>query len=184
MSSARNANFTTQYSDFLKESYEKESNQRLAWFAKRRNQAKTKPRQLEVFRKKITEGSQPSEALLSRLPEIDVEPRHHRRKADFNDPHVENLPEVDVQPWMRPASPETWKSLFEGFTKEETGRYQYLRRRNKIIPEEKFAYPILTSWDYGWRLGDSMTKENIKKPKYGRTHLVQDTFYTRNGIDM
>ncbi|KAL8585437.1 hypothetical protein ACOMHN_024598 [Nucella lapillus] len=183
MSAARNANFTTQYSDFLKESYEKESSQRLAWFAKRRTtQVSTKSRQLEVFRKKITEASKPSEALLSRLPKISAEPRYHRRKGDFG-AHPEQWPDVDAHREMRPVSPDTWQMLYDGFTKEEKGRYQYLRKRWNIIPEKKFAFPTLSSWDYGWRLGDHMKKEDITKPAFGRTRMLNDTFFTRNGIE-
>lgn len=33
------------------------------------------------------------------------------------------------------------------------GRTLYLHRRGHIKPEEKFNFPLLSSWDYGWRLG-------------------------------
>ena len=181
---ARNPNFTTQFQEFMKESFEKESSQRLAWFNKRRSHSMNRPRQLEVFRKKITEGSKPSEALLEKLPAIGVEPRHNRKKADFNDPLLGNRARtsVDLQMEMRPPSPETRNALFDGFTKEGKGRYQYLRKRYDTIPEKKFTFPILSSWEYGWRLEDVIKKEDIKKPPHGRTRIVSDTFYTRNGI--
>lgn len=83
---------------------------------------------------------------------------------------------------MRPASAGTKEKLYDGFTKEGKGRYQYLCSRNKKGPEEKFAFPLLSSWEYGWRLGDVIKKEEIKKPPYGRTRIVADTFYTRTGI--
>lgn len=185
---ARNANFTTQFQDFLKESFEKETSQRLAWFNKRRSQTTgiNRPRQLEVFRKKITEGSKPSDALLQKLPAIEGEQRHARVKADFNDPLLGRraYTSVDLQQEMRPPSPVTRSLLYDGFTKEGKGRYQYLRHRYDTIPEKKFTFPIISSWDYGWRLEDVIKKEEIKKPTYGRTRIVEDTFYTRNGCNM
>lgn len=181
---ARNANFTTQVQEFLKESYKKESTKRLDWYSKRRSQSMNQPRQLEVFRKKITEGSKPSEALLEKLPAIKKEARHARQKADFNDPLIGQraYTAVELQEEMRPPSPKTRESLFDGFTKEGKGRYQYLRSRYDTIPEKKFTFPMISSWEYGWRLGDVIKKEDIKKPTYGRTRIVEDTFYTRNGI--
>jgi hypothetical protein len=119
---SRNAPLTTQYQDFLKESYEKESSQRLAWFNKRRSQSTgiQRPRQLEVFRKKITEGSKPSEALLEKLPAVEKEARHHRIAADFNDPMMDRRARtsIELQQEMRPASPPTKDTLYDGFTKE------------------------------------------------------------------
>ena len=181
---ARNPNFTTQYQDFMKEAFEKESSQRRAWFNKRRAQSMNKPRQLEVFRKKITEGSKPSEALLEKLPAIGIEPRHNRKKADLNDPLLGNRARtsIDLLTEMRPPSPKTKDSLFDGFTKEGKGRYQYLCKRYDTIPENKYAFPLLSSWEYGWRLGDVVKKEDIQKPMHGRTRIVNDTFYTRNGV--
>ena len=34
------------------------------------------------------------------------------------------------------------------------GRRQYLQRRGQMRPEEKFDFPLLSSWEYGWRLGE------------------------------
>lgn len=182
--SCRNPNFTTQYQEFIKQSYEKESSQRLAWFNNRSGKSMNRPRQLEVFRKKITEGSKPSEALLEKLPAIKVEARHARKKADFNDPLIGRraYTSVDLQEEMRPPSAETRDMLYDGFTKEGKGRYQYLRKRYDTIPEKKFQFPILSSWDYGWCLDDVIRKEDIKKPAHGRNRIVQDTFYTRTGV--
>lgn len=181
---ARNPDFSWEKQEFMKEAFNKEASQRIAWFCKRRTQSMNKPRQLEVFRKKITEGSKPSEALLEKLPAIEVEVRHNRKKADFNDPLLGNRAHtsVDLSTEMRPASPATKDTLFDGFTKEGKGRYQYLRKRKHTIPERKYAFPILSSWEYGWRLDDVIKKEDIKKPPFGRTRIVNDTFYTRNGV--
>lgn len=181
---ARNPDFSWQKQEFFKEAYGKEASQRLGWFNKRRAQSMNKSRQLEVFRKKITEGSKPSEALLEKLPAIEVEPRHNRKKADLNDPLLGNRAHtsVDLLTEMIPPSPHVKDTLYDGFTKEGKGRYQYLRSRCTTIPELKYHYPLCSSWEYGWRLDDVIPKESIKKPPHGRTRIVEDTFYTRNGV--
>jgi len=180
---ARNPYANTQMQNFWKESVEKEATARLMSFAKMRGQSRAQPRQLEVFRKKI-EDNKPSEALLDRLPPITAEPHFNRKKADFNEPlgldRALTMP-VDA-PEMRPVDKNMKMTLYDGFTKEGKGRYMYLHQRYGTIPEEKFAFPTCSSWDYGWRLGDVIKKEDIKKPKYGRNKIVEDTFYTRNGL--
>jgi len=180
---ARNPYANTQMQNFWKESVEKEATARLTSFAKMRGQSKSKPRQLEVFRKKI-EDNKPSEALLDRLPPISAEPHHNRKKADFNEPHgLDRAGTIAVDaPEMNPVDPAIKNALYDGFTKEGKGRYLYLHQRSHTIPEQKFVFPTCSSWDYGWRLSDVIKKEDIKKPKYGRNKIVEDTFYTRNGI--
>ncbi|XP_066526265.1 protein SPMIP1 [Hoplias malabaricus] len=83
-------------------------------------------------------------------------------------------------PLMRPVSPPTKETLYHGFSKEGKGRRAYLERRVHKQPEEKFDYPILTSWEYGWRLGDY--ELNYRSPTYGRSEVVRSNFYARNGI--
>lgn len=70
--------------------------------------------------------------------------------------------------------------LYNGFTKEGRGRYQYLQARTFKKPEEKYEYPLTTSWEYGWRL-DDVVKE-FRAPQFGRSRIVRDTFFRRNGI--
>lgn len=181
---ARNPYANTQMQNFWKESVEKEATARLMSFAKLRGQSRSKPRQLEVFKKKI-EDNKPSDALLERLPPISAEPHFNRKKADFNEPlgldRAKTMP-VTSAAEMHPVDPVLKDCLYDGFTKEGKGRYMYLHQRYSTIPEQKFAYPTCSSWDYGWRLCDVIKKEDIKKPKYGRNKIVEDTFYTRNGI--
>ena len=50
---------------------------------------------------------------------------------------------------MLPPDPNTKKGLYDGFTKEEKGRYQYLKSRNKDGPEDKYQLPMLSSWNMG-----------------------------------
>ena len=80
---------------------------------------------------------------------------------------------------MYPAHPSQIKKLHDGFTKEEKGKYQYLDERKRIIPEKKYSFPILSSWKYGWKLGE---EKPSGRPNNARTKLITDTFYTRNGV--
>ena len=84
------------------------------------------------------------------------------------------------------SSEEMWKPatkakecLYDGFTKEGKGRHQYLKGRNEVIPEKKYSFPVLSSWDYGWKIDEAF---NLQRPKHARTRLIQDRFYTRNRI--
>ncbi|KAJ1109983.1 hypothetical protein NDU88_007339 [Pleurodeles waltl] len=81
---------------------------------------------------------------------------------------------------MRPATPHTRTLLYQGFSKEGKGRSMYLQRRNLESPEAKFQHPLLSSWEYGWRLGDVV--KDARNPIHGRSAIVKDTFYVRNGI--
>ena len=80
---------------------------------------------------------------------------------------------------MREVEPEEREELYEGFTREEKGRYAYLNTRKRTIPEVKYTRPICSSWVYGWKLDDSI---KATKPTHARTKIVRDTFYTTNGV--
>lgn len=54
---------------------------------------------------------------------------------------------------MRRAPPGTLKLLFQGISHDGQGRASYLRERHRQKPEEKFLYPVLSSWEYGWHIG-------------------------------
>jgi len=47
---------------------------------------------------------------------------------------------------MRPPPANVKEGLYEGFTKEEKGRYRYLKTRKLDIPEKKYHFPALSSW--------------------------------------
>ncbi|XP_028907839.1 protein ATP6V1FNB [Ornithorhynchus anatinus] len=81
---------------------------------------------------------------------------------------------------MRPASPRLLRLLYQGVSHEGRGRLQYLRERQQQKPEEGFKYPVLSSWDYGWCLGDAI--KEAKAPGHARSRVIKDTFYFRNGI--
>ena len=191
--SGRNYPADTQKQKFLEESYNKERDTRLNWFYKRQKGSDGEAttggsKQYQVFRKKIEgQHSKPAEELASKLPKIAEAKQYHRTIKDYSDHMAEQAEglgnSTDLLTEMRPVTPKVRKSLYEGFSKDGTGRYQYLHRRYKTYnPEDKFLVPLLSSWEYGWRLGDVIKKDEIKKPTFGRTRIVADTFYTRTGI--
>lgn len=177
----------TQSQNFWKESINKEAQFRMTWHERWKSgeASKVKSRNYEVFRKKI-EDNKPSDDLFNKLPKITKETHFKRKKADFNEPlGLERActEPIDVsQSGMRPPTPKSKSTLYDGFTKEGKGRRQYLDLRNGLSPEKKFFFPFLSSWEYGWKQGEVVKKEEIKKPTYGRKRIVDDTFYTRNGI--
>lgn len=180
---ARNFPANTQIQKFLEESYNKERDVRLAWHAKLGPRETGKSKQFEVFRRKIENEAKPAEGFLSKVPKDVKEPRYNKKITGTYDTMVTKSNGADVlSAEMRPVTPGTKEKLYDGFTKEGKGRYQYLSSRYEKNPEEKFSFPLLSSWEYGWRLGDVIKKEDIKKPKNGRTRIVADTFYTRTGI--
>ena len=172
---------------FLEESCNKERDSRLKWFRCRTQGAGngSGSKQYDVFKRKLREGCpKPHEGLLQLRQE--TKPiSYHKRTMRLND-----LPPVDQQSSnarldmkdMWPVIPPTRASLYDGFSKEGKGRYRYLKSRHEQIPETKYRFPLLSSWDYGWRLGDVIKKEDMHKPAAGRTRIVADTFYTRTGI--
>lgn len=54
---------------------------------------------------------------------------------------------------MRQVPPSTLQLLFQGVSHDGQGRASYLRERYQQKPEEKFLYPIVSSWEYGWHMG-------------------------------
>ncbi|XP_075880924.1 uncharacterized protein LOC142887293 [Nelusetta ayraudi] len=83
-------------------------------------------------------------------------------------------------PLMRPVSPRTRKALYQDSSHQVKGRRLYLQRRGERRPEEKFDFPLLSSWEYGWRLGDYPL--DYKTPCCAKSSVVKNTFYARNGV--
>jgi hypothetical protein len=74
--------------------------------------------------------------------------------------------------------------LYTGLSHDGQGRHQYLRSRYGRIPEQKFNFPVLSSWEYGWGLADIRKPDDAQKPEFGRSRIVADSFYNRNGIGL
>jgi len=182
---SRNYPADTQIQNFLTESYIKEQNARLGWYHQRQQNPNKGSKQMEVFRKKIEAAApRPTDALLALK---DAKPKSYHKRVVKHEDNLVKLAKLTEKPTtelvdMRPVTSCTRDKLYDGFTKEGRGRYQYLQERYQRIPEVKYQFPVLNSWDYGWRLSDVIQKEDIKKPAFGRTRIVADTFYTRTGI--
>jgi len=81
---------------------------------------------------------------------------------------------------MYPVNKEHKDVLFDGFSKEEKGRYKYLKLRKVVPPENKYQYPISNTMEYGWKLGES--GQQFKAPTHARGKIVEESFYRRNGV--
>ncbi|OWF34682.1 uncharacterized protein LOC110443823 [Mizuhopecten yessoensis] len=181
---ARNYPANTQIQKFLEESYNKERDTRLSWyFRSNKTTSLAESKQSEVARRKIQCAPKPAEDLFNKLPEDRKPQKFNKKKSNFQDvPFREKDSGEMLSVAMHPVTTQVRSKLYDGFTKEGKGRYQYLCDRYKESPEDKFQFPLLSSWEYGWRLGDVVKKSEIKKPPFGRTRIVADTFYTRTGI--
>ena len=70
--------------------------------------------------------------------------------------------------------------LYDGLSKEGKGRRQYLGERKLEKPEDRFEYPLLSSFEYGWKLNE--VSQEYKTPVHGRGRIVEESFYRRNGV--
>lgn len=185
---ARSYPANTQVQKFLEESYNKERDTRLQWYYKLRDSDNSNigaSKQSEVARRKIQNAPKPAEDIFNKISGEYSPQKFNKTKSNFENPPSDLKPEQGLAKLvaeMRPVDLRVKDKLYDGFTKEGKGRYQYLHSRYKESPEDKFSFPLLSSWEYGWRLGDVVKKEDIKKPQHGRTKIVADTFYTRTGI--
>ncbi|PAA49518.1 hypothetical protein BOX15_Mlig011474g2 [Macrostomum lignano] len=182
----------------LEERYTKETDSQLHWYMKKKAERERlaaeqggqpvehKSRQMEVFRKKLEMAPTMTEELREQVDKFKSQ-KHLKPKRDENQEVLDAIDRLqgDSQELcveMRPISPKTKQLLYEGFSREGKGRRQYLKQRTDKAPEDKFQFPIVSSWEYGWKLGDVIKIEDIKKPPFGRTRLINDTFYTRTGV--
>lgn len=93
---------------------------------------------------------------------------------------VEQARKYQTKEEMRRVDDGTKSVLYEGFSKEGRGRHRYLQQRHNVMPEQKYTFPFVSSWEYGWKIGEET--EAYQRPTFARTAKVKETFYTRNGI--
>ncbi|KAK9529638.1 hypothetical protein VZT92_013718 [Zoarces viviparus] len=89
---------------------------------------------------------------------------------------------LNVAPLMRPVSPQTRLSLHQDSSHHGKGRKLYLQKRGHMRPEEKFDFPLLSSWSTagGW-LSDYTL--DYRTPSCAKSSsVVKNTFYARNGV--
>ncbi|XP_034441501.1 uncharacterized protein LOC117761587 [Hippoglossus hippoglossus] len=173
--------FTTQSQNCYREQIQKEMLTRLSWTSR---YATNYPTCCKLDTKPSMEAPQlPAASARPRaaLPPVPSAPK--KRQSDLR-PHPPPPPPVDgrlsVAPTMKPVSPRTSKALYQDSSHNGKGRRLYLQRRGLIRPEEKFEFPLLSSWEYGWRLGDYTL--DYRTPCRARSSVVRNTFFTRNGV--
>ncbi|XP_063782771.1 protein SPMIP1 [Pseudophryne corroboree] len=171
---ARQFTLTTQKQECIKETYLKEIMTRINW---RQRYAQTFPT-IATFKAKpklppITGSSVhvTSDDKRSENIQQNVQTLKDLSKSD----KVEATSVMNTQ--MKPVSPKTRSLLYNGTSKEEEGRYRYMKTRSHLKPEEKYLFPLATSWEYGWEI------VNIDNNNWHRRcRIVTDTFYRKNGI--
>lgn len=168
---ARNYPADARLQNFYRENYEREAAAKLAfYYANKRGET---PGKVDTRGQSAVETGLPSINPMQYALQVKKKEEHTLQEI-INDAKSRFTMEE-----MRPPTKETQKKLFDGFTKEEKGRYAYLRDRHQIIPEKKYTFPTLSSMRYGWKLDQAF---QLKRPSYARTRLIKDTFYTPNGV--
>lgn len=177
---------TTQSQNSYRQQIHKEMMTRLNWknryaglypSTKTRTQTRTGPNESPTKTNKDQEQGQTSLVLPPITMTIEKQGGPARPVTSL--PGKRTRPNI-VPPEMRPASPKTRQSLYQDSSHQGRGRSLYLRRRGQMRPEEKFDFPLVSSWEYGWRLGDYSL--DYKTPTRARSSVVKSTFYARNGV--
>lgn len=80
---------------------------------------------------------------------------------------------------MRPVDPLVTKILYASLNRD--GRDNYLKERFKLIPEERYYFPEVSSWIYGWKMWNM--PKTMPKTGLGRQHIIKNSFYRRRGVE-
>ena len=181
----RELNMDTQRQNFWKESIHKEATVRLAWHMRFSKEFAS-----EQLFPTVDRTSKNGKTIVPKLvqAEVDMPPVSYAKKKMKNEiilPNTRGLDPNESLPLlveMRPVSSKTRKLLYKGFSALGEGRYAYLQRRKEKKPEQKYEFPITSGWEYGWKITDAMKRSSGKPAEFGRTRIVKDSFYRRNGV--
>ena len=176
----RELNMDTQRQNFWKESIRKEAMVRLAWqtqyskeFARTGGFGKSRAKKASIDVEPVMQNLQEKlEMKLNELPDAETQRRPATTKPA-------SQPKIYLKE-MRPASKRTVGLLYEGFSADGGGRYAYLEKRKTVIPENKYAFPITSSFEYGWKNKDAM--KGMKPAQFSRSCTIKEEFYRPNGI--
>ena len=188
---SRNNPGDTIYLNFMRENILKENEIRLNWQRKREEElgGKTPRSTLFEIRKKAMKGSVPKPNPETFKGLQDVKPKSFHKRS-FDEMELTRsktfagrpTEKIDLHFDMFPADDKTKAILYDGISREGKGRMQYLKKRWDVMPEDKYHFPILGSYEHGWKVRD-IDKTNTFMPKRRyRTRILAETFYTRNGI--
>ncbi|OAF65260.1 hypothetical protein A3Q56_07030 [Intoshia linei] len=153
--------------EFFKQQFIKETTTQLEFYRK------TRLKQAVIDNEKPFNAipPDPSEFALKVKLQEDLDKKNIQKECQIKFTNVEKA--------MKDVDSDTKSRLYDGISQDYKGRYDYLNRRNQINPKEKYNYPILSSWHYGWNLDEV---SNDKKSQHSSINIIQQTFYTRNGI--
>ncbi|XP_035207758.1 protein ATP6V1FNB-like [Stegodyphus dumicola] len=84
---------------------------------------------------------------------------------------------VELPKPMKPVPTKVKRRLYKGLSHYGAGRADYLRERYKELPEQKFYFPICSSWEYGWTYGQEHVLEG---PTHGRRQIIRTSFFRPN----
>ena len=79
---------------------------------------------------------------------------------------------------MRPPSPSAQSLLYNGISTHGEGRYAYLKKRKTLTPVQKYEFPLLSSYQYGWKI---MEYAGPKPSPHARIY-IDSLFYRKRGI--
>ncbi|XP_074033958.1 protein SPMIP1 [Leptinotarsa decemlineata] len=150
---------------------EKEAKLRLKWFRAneaRLNEIANKPPSREVPEDVKNEYKK---TLIESYQNVIKHPRIKTRDPDPIDPSA-------FQGIMKPVDPAVRKLIYTGSNKD--GRMNYLKKRVELIPERRFYFTEVSSWEYGWNMWDSA--KDMRKTGFGRQQVIKDSFYRRRGV--
>lgn len=88
----------------------------------------------------------------------------------------------ELEVTMRVASATTKNKLYTGLSAEGEGRKAYLLQRKNKGPEEKYQYPLTSALEVGWKIREVSGSIEGKPAQFGRSRIVQDTFFRTNGV--
>lgn len=172
----RELNMDTQRQNFWKESINKEVSIRNTWFQQHLKFS-------NEFAKEVAE-----EALASPVPVSKTNLNSGKVPSKVATPKKATpVPAVEPEAGakfteMRIASPQTKTILYTGLSAEGDGRKAYLLQRKTKGPEEKFEFPITSASEVGWKIREVSANQEVKPAMFGRSRIVQDTFFRTNGV--
>ncbi|XP_060878148.1 uncharacterized protein LOC132950644 [Metopolophium dirhodum] len=90
----------------------------------------------------------------------------------------ETVPDIS---YMYPVPFDIEQQLYNGISRNEEGRYRYLKTRNRFSPDEKYRVCPTYNYKYGWninKMGPSVV------PKHGRKQVLKKAMYSIHGITL
>lgn len=147
---------------------ERENVLRLKWFKKNESRLELLANGPNV-RKVPPETLEERDSIYKKLIQQD---RLYKKKP------AEIIPDYDgaEESMMRPVDIKIKRILYKG-----GGRVKYLNERVKLKPEERYYFPEVSSFVYGWKMWNYSMDNPIVR--YGKSNIVKTSFYRRRGTE-